>query len=517
MKCDEGKPACLRCTSTGRKCDGYTAPGPNKRRKKQAPRAIDRDAGGLASSHQSALTPGICYPPPYATGEQSIQSFWSATRNGTAWQLGDEFWRNLAFPAAVYPAVQHSLHAVSALYVAYMMREHAVNPSQGVLDTPSSRAALIRYNQAVWHVSNDMRQGVLSSQVVLICCLLFVWLELLRNDFVAGLRHLKSGLLIIQGDNRHIDHSVVHMFTRLQLQATIHGCPASDFNYVPLKCPSEAITKHIPNSFQTEAIARHYLDSKLVSIFQFVRLKQQFESTWGSTANTHPEWSQFMRSRDSQLEDLQRWSTAFRNSPTLTYSLTNDTGSVEVLLLAMASEMAFMVLANLFSDSEMDYDQYHGNFERLTKLAERIVGSPRGDKPGERPETPLPKFSLDVGIIPCLFYVALKCRDAGIRRRAMAALRLAPEREGMWHRDSMVAAALWKMGVEDSRRQNVDSLPGPAGGQLPALARIHHEKVVDADVNGGPARVRFVVGDSLSVGNVECEVHGLLSRLGDMI
>jgi len=27
VKCDEGKPFCKRCTSTGRKCDGYAAPG----------------------------------------------------------------------------------------------------------------------------------------------------------------------------------------------------------------------------------------------------------------------------------------------------------------------------------------------------------------------------------------------------------------------------------------------------------------------------------------------------------
>ncbi|KAL2807765.1 hypothetical protein BJX63DRAFT_60948 [Aspergillus granulosus] len=27
VKCDEGKPSCSRCVSTGRKCDGYASPG----------------------------------------------------------------------------------------------------------------------------------------------------------------------------------------------------------------------------------------------------------------------------------------------------------------------------------------------------------------------------------------------------------------------------------------------------------------------------------------------------------
>lgn len=30
MKCDEAKPECERCTSTGRKCDGYVTPKPKK-------------------------------------------------------------------------------------------------------------------------------------------------------------------------------------------------------------------------------------------------------------------------------------------------------------------------------------------------------------------------------------------------------------------------------------------------------------------------------------------------------
>jgi hypothetical protein len=30
VKCDEAKPECERCTSTGRKCDGYVTPKPKK-------------------------------------------------------------------------------------------------------------------------------------------------------------------------------------------------------------------------------------------------------------------------------------------------------------------------------------------------------------------------------------------------------------------------------------------------------------------------------------------------------
>jgi len=415
--------------------------------------------------------------------------------------------------------VQHSLHAISTLYAAYLRKEHAAHPSQGVLDTPTSRAAVLRYNAAVKLVSDDLVQGKLPPQVVLICCILFVWLEFLRNDFVAGLRHLKSGLLILRDEQQNIDGDIVHMFTRLQVQATIHGCPASDFNSVQLACPSEAITRDMPESFQTGAEARHYLDSKQVSIFQLIRQKQKFEATEGPTATLSPEWPQFILSRDSRLADLKRWHAAFRNSPGLWSTSASGADSVRVLLLAMSYEMGVMVMTNLFSESEMDYDQYDSNFEHLVSLAERVLGyysdgqSPQTNKTG----TPLPMFSLDVGIIQGLFYVTLKCRNAGIRQRAILALKLAPEREGMFHRDSMVAAATWKMRMEDLWRGSSGDGPGVVNDQIPTSARIYREKVVDADFERIPARVRFDGGPGAVVGNVACEIHGLLSRFGDMI
>ena len=56
MKCDEAKPECNRCTSTGRKCDGYVTPKPRKTAPKLKPsvkepslaRVVDWEQGDFA-------------------------------------------------------------------------------------------------------------------------------------------------------------------------------------------------------------------------------------------------------------------------------------------------------------------------------------------------------------------------------------------------------------------------------------------------------------------------------------
>jgi len=409
--------------------------------------------------------------------------------------------------------VQYALDAVSALYKVYTMMEHTTHKSQGVLDTPTSRSALVSYNKAVKLVSDDLSAGTITLEAVLICCLLFVWLEFLRNDFATGIKHLQSGLAILQetaglfsqsSPATSIDGSIPHIFTRLQIQATLHGCPSSDFNSLPMKCPSEAVINPQPPAFFTLAEARHSLDSKLVYIFQFVREREAFEASRGSQATGCPEWPRLVAKRDAHVAELMRWSAAFQNSSLLMAG--NAVNSVGVLLLRLSFELALMVLKDLFFDSEMQYDEYNSEFQQMLTLVEKVLrsGPPRRHHP---------VLSLDMGVIPALFYIILKCRDRKIRYKAMEALKSAPEREGMWHRDSIITATNWKVAVEERLAAGV---LGADQGPLPRSARIYREKVRDASIHGKSAVVRFEGGEA--GGSIsEWELVGLLSRLGDMM
>lgn len=63
VKCDEQKPACLRCTSTGRTCDGYGGPVPPRKkdppafaRQKQAQASSKHEEGAHGSSFRGLRT-----------------------------------------------------------------------------------------------------------------------------------------------------------------------------------------------------------------------------------------------------------------------------------------------------------------------------------------------------------------------------------------------------------------------------------------------------------------------------
>ncbi|KAI0376120.1 hypothetical protein F5Y04DRAFT_293200 [Hypomontagnella monticulosa] len=523
VKCDETKPFCIRCTSTGRKCEGY--PPILKRKPREGNVAKGKapvTSSGAAITGYNVFQlypPALTAPDPTATignvERKSLHFFWVATEHDISRNFCPDFWGQLVLQASrEYPTVQYALDAVSALYKAYMFMEHTTHRSQGVLDTATTRSALVCYNKAVKLISDDLSAGTIPIQAVLICCLLFVWLEFMRNDFATGIKHLQSGLAILHENlsvssrndsvSTRIDESLPHIFTCLQLQATVHGCPSSDFNSLPMKCPSEAIINLYPSVFTTLAEARYYLTRRLVYIYQFVREKQTFEHSKGFQVAGCPEWPQLMAKRDAHMRELMRWNAAFQHSKPSTAKYAAE--SVGVLLLRLNFEAALMVLRSMFFNSEMQFDEYNDVFELMLSLAEKILhaGAPKGQRP---------LLSLDTGVIPALCYIIAKCRERTIRYRAMEALKHAPLREGMWHKDSIIAATNWKVAMEERLAAGIlDKEQHP----LPGAARIYRAMVLDATVDGKSAVVRFNTDPADSSG-LESELNGMLSKLGDMI
>ncbi|KID99250.1 C6 zinc finger domain protein, partial [Metarhizium majus ARSEF 297] len=104
VKCDETRPACNRCTSTGRTCDGYMPPPPGcmswdrllsapvPASPSPCPEADDLELRGLAF-YQQIVAPALCGP------------------------LDSSFWTKLvAQMVHAEPATRHAVLAISWLY-----------------------------------------------------------------------------------------------------------------------------------------------------------------------------------------------------------------------------------------------------------------------------------------------------------------------------------------------------------------------------------------------------------------
>lgn len=162
VKCDEARPACIRCTSTGRTCDGYTTT--------DVPTGIE----SFSSPERMtvALRPGPCVE--LFDSVQSKRSF-AFFRRRTSPQLSgffkSEFWESLVFRVAHHEsAVRHAIVALGAVHEA--IEHRASSP------TAIQTFAMEQYNLAIRELLVPLTQrGERAVDVCLISCIIFANFE----------------------------------------------------------------------------------------------------------------------------------------------------------------------------------------------------------------------------------------------------------------------------------------------------------------------------------------------------
>ena len=512
VKCDELKPRCARCTSTGRRCEGYVDPAPIKRR--------------ALRTTQHGCSPGK-FLPLYTSGPCS--DFLDRPDEGRAFQYFQTravqvmsgyfevaFWNELVLQVShEEPAVRHALLALSSLYEAYDLQgtiELRNLHATGTDTAEPARFALQQYTKAVGLLSTQQPIGMspTSLQGVLIACVLFVWIEFLQNNLDTALKHLQGGLQIWidlqqkqQANTSRIDASLPRILRRLHASARMHGSPTSDYN--------SKVSEHIfdlgctmPTAFDHVSEARQWLDTVLDPIFRFFRRMYSPEYVVQmSKRHPHPDPLSLESTVEYHLENLHRWHMALVSGPIHATSTPNH------LILALHYTSVTIMLKTLLAQSEMAYDQYAPSFSHILKLASRILSMSGSG-------LPVPKVSFDIGVIGPLFHLLLKCRYLPLRQRALELLKQAPVREGIWHRDSLAEFAQWKISLEEQARGNV-----PLSDPLPAVARIHSERARQVLLDGKMVTVfMFKRGDAMDrTGELEFEtqITGLSVSLGEMV
>jgi hypothetical protein len=164
IKCDEGRPACVRCTSAHRVCDGYNDT--------QLPRSspstiISVIAGPSSDIHASTQS------------HRSFSFFVQRTSPQLAGFFGSDFWERLVLQTAYHePAVRHAVVAVGSLHE---MFEHQI-----VMTDANKAFALKEYSLAIKDLLNPVSaNGERRIDVCLITCILFICFEVC-NIFYRG-------------------------------------------------------------------------------------------------------------------------------------------------------------------------------------------------------------------------------------------------------------------------------------------------------------------------------------------
>lgn len=172
VKCDEAKPCCYLCTSTGRTCDGYGA-------KTEPP--PDLSGAVLDTSSLSLSTE-------FLGSHEELQSFYFFRQN-TAPQLsgffGDDFWERLLLQAALHePSIRHAIVALGSLHARTEQKNGLVRLSH--TNGWTDGFPLKNYTQAINGLVKPVtRQGRQAIDVWVLCSILFACLEVSCSDFQA--------------------------------------------------------------------------------------------------------------------------------------------------------------------------------------------------------------------------------------------------------------------------------------------------------------------------------------------
>ncbi|KAF8855211.1 hypothetical protein BDZ45DRAFT_626676 [Acephala macrosclerotiorum] len=505
IKCDETKPFCTRCTSTGRKCEGYDKPRERSKSKlppKSPPKDTLRPRTGSPSVYQPLVdVKGI------TEQRRGLHYFRSRNMSDIPGNFEPYFWNYVVLQLShMYPTILQSLTALSAIY-----EERENSPAQ-----MNNGNALQQYNKAV----NDLLQYLASDQqdprVALTSCLIFVWIEFLQNNLDSGLQHLNSGLKVLRDLRLSYSHDIANQdrdsdkilgsldrsFTRLRIQAAVHGSQGSDFTTSSTR--ELEILEPVPLSFTDVFQSRNILDKELNAIFGYMRTLR--EMNYYSSVDIQ----EFTTIQAGHLDRLQQWQAATK---TLVFDLEakqDRSQTSAILYLQLYYTLVNIILKTMFAGSEMAFDAYTTEFETMLTICASLLSDPRSTAPAV--------LSFDMGIIPPIFHLCLKCRVLCLRRRAIALLKQAPEREGMWHRDSIIKYCEWKISVEESWRGDVST-----NEPLPEFARMYAEHVPDGsdrDTVGGKLMIRFKRGPvGLDIEDL-IEIPGgseMMRRMGNMV
>ncbi|KAL1897572.1 hypothetical protein Sste5346_003875 [Sporothrix stenoceras] len=226
VKCDEGRPACSRCVSTGRTCEGYGIwGGGNKGAPPNSVSAVTPAALMMAMGRrqrQAAQSPPWqSIPPQVLNGTvaplSSQECHWldwfrwrTAVKMRGAFSMA--FWDVLVIRASLEePAVLHAALALSTVHRRVGGGEGmgiSSNERMAVAEACSEEYTLRQYNKAIHHLmsspatrgvlgSSGISHGIASTRIMLVACMLFTCLEFMRGRFQTGSAHLQNGVRLL--------------------------------------------------------------------------------------------------------------------------------------------------------------------------------------------------------------------------------------------------------------------------------------------------------------------------------
>ncbi|KAI8201879.1 Aspercryptin biosynthesis cluster-specific transcription regulator atnN [Colletotrichum sp. SAR 10_65] len=451
VKCDETKPACLRCTKTGRKCDGYLTQKP----------ASSNDDAGSPGSEVARLTPPISPFADWAAGSREQRAF-DFYRNFSAPAIfsdgsgGSTLWKKLV-PHFCHaePSIRHAVLAISSLHESLSQEKSADGGDTisspkwaGVL---SNTFASEQYGKALKHLQEWKPSESAGVTVPLLACLLFICIEFMLGDERASQVHINQGRLILAqldssiagNDVSVIKKHFVPIYSRLSLASFLFGSN-------PAEIPSNLRSSSATNLYFAS------VDEAEVALYELIddglRFSNMAKGIVYSRSTDDPQLLTLQQQQGEILAKFNRWHVAFT-----VISAVEDAKRAGKLCL-LYYHTAKIWISTAMSPLETAYDDHIASFAAIIHIsAELVHSSKKYVRDPSKAAMSTPKFVFDTEVIPPLYYTITKCRHPMLRRAAADLLKqeaVTKRRENLW--DAHMSAEIGKriIAIEEDTQAN---------------------------------------------------------------
>ena len=483
VKCDEGRPSCHRCLSTGRTCDGEIGTAITASRKlldrtrpllpMLANSAQTRREGDLVSANTvstiASVQSNLSVWPDFAYGlsnyeQHGFQHFQQVTAPALQVMLPSPGWIQTALQLCVYqPAVFHAIIATGTMARALTVLTHAsfTRPILGDL----AYEAIKQYDRAIKvlrnHVENAMPASV-DVEPMLLACLLCVCFEAFQGRCSAAVEHTHLGWKIMKdyAKNTSTMRSSSAEFFRVVFQNNNGGFALFSHKEAHDQyCCMEHLTLTMPQMFNSLEEATETLKALAMASDHFrSELLRSAEAHPACALGSHHKFPEAMRfclsaclSRTVKVSDQQharlmqlKLAHTHWEHTNMMYEQTSLSDDIERrLLLRIRYFFSKFTLACCRDTEETLSDRFLDDFKTALDLVERyLIVVANGN-------AAVPFFGSS--ILPTIDLIAQKCRVPQLRRRALRLLLNMRKREGLEYSQSLGQYAQAVAEIEEHR------------------------------------------------------------------
>ncbi|KAF7858608.1 hypothetical protein EAF04_009208 [Stromatinia cepivora] len=481
IKCDEARPACLKCSSTGRVCPGYH----------------HVQSSDLSFSEDKIL---ITTQPSFnilssPQSKRSFAFFMQRTCSQLAGFFGSEFWERLVLQTAHHEsAVSHAVVALGSI--------HELSERKTPVLDGDKAFALEQYNLAIRDLlvplSRDEKRGV---DVCLIACIIFASFENMAGHRATAGAHIRSGVKLLRetvcdqekgvthhpilGSKSHVDSyaspgALARIYAALDRECTtVKGFLAE--RYEPLFVDG---TLSGTTNNDTPVLFRNVEEAK--NVFEYGCYLFQRSCARAAQPSCDPlnlpvdletriyqviDYFEALHSKYSH--ELQ----AFIESNGSSFTPKEDI-AVAVLQLHVLDNLISFYVEHLPPTHRSHWYEFMPQMQRMIMLGQKIISYILSDSCcGESTAS----FNLDMGVIIPLYNLARHCKDPIIRRQIINLLRSFERQEGLWN-SLLVAKAIERIvEIEESAWSEVNAYASHEHGARPLSV----DPILELDSRGG--------------------------------